>query len=656
MANDPIITGFTNQAQPAKPRRTFLAGAWGNQGNDIDANGQDIAGTSGASVDADRYRKMGQGFAQPYAPQIDQTRPNESRAIGMGSLGLLRSRAEGGMTPAQQLAQQQTQGAVSAVQSGAAGIKGGPMARAAAARNAQNVGARVQAQGAQDQQALRAREMADGAGQLFGASTAQRGADLGLAGEQAKLEAQHRAATDQREGFYEGLNTDTKKAELDHLLGRTASEQAALNASNATNNAAEAARQATLDRAISAGTGAAIGGLNAYGNVTNSGGSPAAPAPGPSPVPARAGGGIDRNNPYEDPWSSSDPKAKTNVVPLYEDRDSGMERHWDADVSTARPDVTSGASLSAPTPKYSSAAAKSEPKPAPLTPKARVRERAHRVSDDDLMRQAEAMLGGVETQRDAHLGRGAAVRDTATSDPRAKREAFIEGVNHTQQMHDTGVAVKPPSYVTEAAKAGPDRHVTSGDRGLQASSSSQKRTAPQRTETHEEDDGQGRRGAVALAQGAAMGGIAGPLGAGYMAGGGGLLLDHVRNEPDQQVGDDSGEPYFGSPRSMAARVMPSDPKTKTHVHDSPMADANRSMVASSYEYRPEFTPPEQRLGEQNIGPMADKMKANPVAGTAIVRDPESGMLAIDKTKGLKLVMGGLSDVQRQIDEMKRARR
>jgi hypothetical protein len=83
-----------------------------------------------------------------------------------------------------------------------------------------------------------------------------------------------------------------------------------------------------------------------------------------------------------------------------------------------------------------------------------------------------------------------------------------------------------------------------------------------------------------------------------------------------------------------------------------MAAANRSMEPSVYEYRAEFTPPEQAPGEKNVGPMADKMKANPIAATAIVKDPQTGMLAIDKTKGLKLVMGGLADLQRQVDQMK----
>ncbi len=63
---------------------------------------------------------------------------------------------------------------------------------------------------------------------------------------------------------------------------------------------------------------------------------------------------------------TSDPLTKTGiesegkVVPLYEDAGTGVERHWDRDVSTARPDTVSGASLSGPAPRYSLGQALSE--------------------------------------------------------------------------------------------------------------------------------------------------------------------------------------------------------------------------------------------------------------------------------------------------------
>lgn len=97
--------------------------------------------------------------------------------------------------------------------------------------------------------------------------------------------------------------------------------------------------------------------------------------------------------------------------------------------------------------------------------------------------------------------------------------------------------------------------------------------------------------------------------------------------------------------------MTSDVRAKDVDADSvSMAGANRSMAPGSYRYKPGFESPGQSPGETNIGPMAQRMAADPVARTAIVQDPRTGVLGIDKEKGLKLVMGGLADLQRQRDE------
>jgi hypothetical protein len=109
-----------------------------------------------------------------------------------------------------------------------------------------------------------------------------------------------------------------------------------------------------------------------------------------------------------------------------------------------------------------------------------------------------------------------------------------------------------------------------------------------------------------------------------------------------------------------SRLTTSDPKAKTgaetsdrfgEVPDQAMAGAMRAMEASPYSYKDEFRPDEQAPGEVNVGPMANKMAEDPVARTAIVRDPETKLLAIDKDKGLKVVMGSLASLQDQIDDM-----
>lgn len=89
---------------------------------------------------------------------------------------------------------------------------------------------------------------------------------------------------------------------------------------------------------------------------------------------------------------------------------------------------------------------------------------------------------------------------------------------------------------------------------------------------------------------------------------------------------------------------------------NPMADANRSMVPSSYAYKPGHAEEAgQQPGERNVGPMAQNMAADPVASTAIAKRPD-GMLAIDKDKALKLTMGGLSSLQQQVDQLEAERK
>jgi hypothetical protein len=82
----------------------------------------------------------------------------------------------------------------------------------------------------------------------------------------------------------------------------------------------------------------------------------------------------------------------------------------------------------------------------------------------------------------------------------------------------------------------------------------------------------------------------------------------------------------------------------------PMAASNRSMEASPYTYKPEFAAEAGQLpGEQNVGPMAQKMARDPVARTAVERDPNTGLLSLDRDKFAKVTAGGVASLQRQVD-------
>jgi hypothetical protein len=111
----------------------------------------------------------------------------------------------------------------------------------------------------------------------------------------------------------------------------------------------------------------------------------------------------------------------------------------------------------------------------------------------------------------------------------------------------------------------------------------------------------------------------------------GWLSDYMRT---QENGEKSLEKRFGT------------------IPEQNMADAARSMEPFPYRYKAQYAPPDQAPGEVNIGPMANQMARDPVASTAIVRDPGTGKLAIDQGKGLKLVMGSLGAMQQQIDALR----
>jgi len=83
-----------------------------------------------------------------------------------------------------------------------------------------------------------------------------------------------------------------------------------------------------------------------------------------------------------------------------------------------------------------------------------------------------------------------------------------------------------------------------------------------------------------------------------------------------------------------------------------VAEANRAMVGSPYAYKDGLTPPEQQAGETNFGPMAQNLEKSPVTATAVKTDPRTGLKVVDKDKALKVTMAGLSDLQRQQDEMR----
>lgn len=119
------------------------------------------------------------------------------------------------------------------------------------------------------------------------------------------------------------------------------------------------------------------------------------------------------------PVAMSDERTKGKVVPLVKE-DGSYEQHYDADVAASAPDAMTGASLSGPTPKYSSAPA---PAPAPKPKASFAASHAKRkVPPDDLKRMADEMLGMQQAQHQASLDEGPSVKD----DPMGKALADMQ--------------------------------------------------------------------------------------------------------------------------------------------------------------------------------------------------------------------------------------
>ena len=680
------------------------ARAWGGYGPSTDANGRDIPGTSGGDKDYARFGRMA-NEGQYGAVQIDQGASNETRGIQGGAIGMLRARAGGAETPADVLARQQTAGAVAGIQSGAASIKGGAGTRAAAARGAIATGARVQATGDQDAAALHARGIADAAGQYFGAATSQRGQDLGIATAQSQLEAQQRAANDQHKLHYDQAAFNVGNAQNSATLGVSGQDQAAENAARTQQRAADAVTRQQVQTGVSGGVGAVTGAVGAYNNTT-------APAPTPKPYDPNHTDSDERmkmdvhpvghdkgaQKTPRDRLRSNANKAGANYDGKYLPPAIPSEADQARDKSFAAwrdgPEKPSPLLLGAEMAKSAEGGSErgdpytTEPHQDRLLFGAAHRREgyapgsyaAERAGPEGGMfgtqpepsysdgRKSDATFFGAGNQGDA--GR----RDIAMSDPKAKAEAYRLGISHANAAANDPDLPEPtpPSYVPSTVAKSTNARVliTKGPH-----------TAP------------GKEDAYAQAHKPGEGPVAGPA------------PSTVKSDPakvhERATWDNAHRPGEGPPAEMlppqpwsplpppqsplvnyagapdpyeaahapgagppaigpsyfgrlaaSTRTMTSDKDAKTNIHGDPMAAANRSMAPFSYEYKPEFTPPEQQPGEENVGPMANKMKANPIAKTAIVEDPKTSLLAIDKTKGLKLVMGGLADLQRQVDRMR----
>jgi len=216
---------------PVKQGQVTGQGYWGG----IDATYKDgvrQAGTSGAEMDAARYRGMGDAAMGRGGPQVDYGRANRSLGYAAAMRGQqqqaarLAQQAALGNAPskAEILGRNMIDQSLQSQLAGAASARGGSLGQAAAMRQAQLGAAGFQQQGMNQLAGMRADEMANARAQWAGQLSGIRGQDFNaaqtaaqMAQQQAQFEMQQRQLNDARAANMERLGFDTMKtgAELE---------------------------------------------------------------------------------------------------------------------------------------------------------------------------------------------------------------------------------------------------------------------------------------------------------------------------------------------------------------------------------------------------------------------------------------------------------
>lgn len=118
-----------------------------------------------------------------------------------------------------------------------------------------------------------------------------------------------------------------------------------------------------------------------------------------------------------------------------------------------------------------------------------------------------------------------------------------------------------------------------------------------------------------------------------------------------------GDEMMAAQKEQTSASLKAGPSVQdsTDFRETPMAASNRALKAQPYSYKPEFAARNgQEPGERNVGPMAQTMAADPVAGTAVGRDPNTGTLTLNRDKFAKVTAGGVADLQEQVDDIKQS--
>lgn len=705
---------------PGPTWATYDATAWGGRKEDVffdPKTGQfvPIEGSSGEGQDVNRYRGMAQAPGQA-APTVQVNDGVSSGAMG-DAIGRLDDAASGRVSQGADLVRSQTMDARRGLTSTAASVRGGPGARVAAARYANRAGMERMAIGNRQAEAVKAGEMADARGAHMAATTAQRGQDLDIAGEDARQRQAQRARDAEREAAYEKLAWETRNAALGARLKRSAAQQQqSLGQKRFEMEDASSERQHTGEwvRAGSGAAAGAAGGFAAGGSGGDSGGddpwdddttsderakimySPAE-AKNPATLEDAIAQGREDADPYKRPTGATG--APQGYAAMRDGQAgsmfgnapqvmSGYEKPGAVEAMNA-PGTSDWARYGEPAKhdrktvdwKHGGATTKRGQKPAQFGSLAmflRPQSNDLMYSDDKTKLAAAYEAGKAAAPKKPEIG--------------AKITEAVKGATGEDAKKLRDIAIAAGGRIAMSPAAAPNNFVD--EAGDQLKMTAEAKPADARA---------AMPGATAAEYVAPA--LAGPIG-------GAVITRYMRSDEKAKdaidldatsMRDGSSDPRTNSFDKTFRRDTKADQKrVKKGVEDKASKDADdmmasfgaslkkgptariedvdsdekpdlsaaadaakgaipngamysamKAMQPSLYSYKPEFTPPEQHVGEVQAGPMANKMKKNPIAGLAIEENTPTGLLAIDKDKALKLTMGSLAVLARDVEEMKR---
>jgi hypothetical protein len=590
-----------------------------------------IYGRSPEAAVGERNRYVGGAGAVDarQGPQIDQAAQNQTRGLQMGSLASLQGAANGtAPSRAEALGNQMADRSLRSQVSAAGNVRGGPGAQAAAYRSAAQGAASQRADAAQGIQAERASEIATARGQFAQAAAGARGQDIGLATDQARMNQQQTAMNDSRAMGYEQMGQNVMQAQL----GADISQQQLLQHSQDVNNQIQlqsriASDQGQRDDAkIMLGAGAGL-----MGGMASMASDPQAKVPTMGSLASLDIGGVPSGG-YGGASALSAQQQPAGLTATQGAMGGAIGGQLAGSMMSAmQSKVPMGSSMM-------SAMQAKTPSPYMTSDEEAKRKAGPLDGSSGLMRWLESETDGAEPYKrkpDMDLpGRG---YRHAEEGPDYLKPKAAETKETEVAKYWKPTVMDRPSTSDESAKdpillGAPPGHGLRQDADGHGSMVREDLTVPPvhpAFANRESSDEKPKPKTRAKGKAAARK----------------MTDDEMMREADRMM---------GGMKSDHEKRMAQGPAVKFDtMPDRDMADAMRSMEPSPYAYKPDFAQASgQAPGEVNVGPMANKMAKDPVARTAITRDPETGLLAIDKDKGLKVVMGSLASLQDQVDDMK----